>query len=75
MVGRVAIHDGEACRRITRAVHILHLANEAAKQCEDCAAALVTDTECPVCRILYRDGKALPRAEDPRAPPPGQRHR
>ncbi len=75
MVGRVAIHDGDAYRRITQSIHILHLANEAAKQCEDCAAALVTDTECPVCRILYRDGKALPRAQDARASPPRQRNR
>ncbi len=69
-VGSVAIHDRQAYLRLTRALHILHLANQAAERCEHCAAALVTDTECPECRISYRDGKALPRAKDPRAPLP-----
>ena len=58
MVGRVAIHDREAYRQLSEAIRMLRLANEAAERCEHCAAALVTNTECPVCRISYQDGRA-----------------
>ena len=38
---------------------ILATASEVAERCEKCAAAIVTDTQCPVCRIRYQDGKPV----------------
>jgi hypothetical protein len=40
-------------------LQILAIANKAAEHCEQCAAAIVTDTQCPVCRIRYQDGKPM----------------
>jgi len=48
---------------------ILAIANEAAERCEKCAAAIVTDTQCPICRIRYQDGKPIPVTPSAREQP------
>ena len=59
MVGRIAIEDNESFDHVSRALAIVAVAQEAAATCEYCAVAIVTDTQCPVCRIRYRDGKPV----------------
>ena len=59
MAGRVAIKSEEAYRQVSKALDILEGANRAAVRCEGCALAMVTDTECPFCRITYKDGKPI----------------
>ena len=63
MVGHTAIADEADYARVLRAIEVLHMAIDAAERCEDCALAIITDTRCPVCRILYKDGKPLEPAE------------
>lgn len=65
MVGSVAIRDRQAYERAAGAVGIVKAASEMAERCEHCAMAMVTDTQCPVHRIAYKDGKPV----DPQAPP------
>lgn len=65
MVGSVAIKDRQAYDHAAKAVDILETANQAAKRCEHCAVAMVTDTQCPVCRITYKDGKPIPSPAGP----------
>ena len=65
MVGNVAIQDREGYEQIERALRILRAAIEVAGRCEHCAVAMVTDTECPRCRISYRDGVAVPEHAHP----------
>jgi len=60
MVGQVAIRDREAWERTAKAVAILREAVKTSERCERCAAAMVTDTQCPYCRITYKDGKPVP---------------
>lgn len=62
MVGPVEIKDRGEFEELSEAIHILHLANEAAERCEYCAVAIITDTQCPVCKISYKDGKEVPPA-------------
>ena len=59
MIGAVAISDRADFDRTVHAIAIVELANDVAKRCEYCAAAIVTDTECPLCRITYKDGKPV----------------
>ena len=59
MIASVAIAHRDDYERTLHALLIVEMANEAAKRCEYCAAAIVTDTTCPVCRIQYRDGRAV----------------
>lgn len=63
--GAYRLADREQFERLLHEMRILEIAIEAAARCEDCAAAIVTDSQCPVCRIDYRDGK-------PVVPPPAQ---
>jgi len=65
MLGRVAAKDRQGYERAVRAIEVLQEANKAAERCEYCAAAIVTDTECPMCRVTYKDGKPLPAASPP----------
>jgi hypothetical protein len=58
MVGEVAIRNREDFGRAVEALRIFIVANETARRCDRCAVAIITDTECPVCRISYKDGKA-----------------
>lgn len=60
MVGSVAVKDRQAYGHAAKAVDILEAANQAARHCEHCAVAMVTDTQCPVHRITYKDGRAVP---------------
>jgi len=61
MVGPFAIRNRQDFDRAAEALRIFLVANDAARKCNYCAVAIITDTQCPVCRISYKDGKALPR--------------
>lgn len=61
MVGQVAIPNRKDFDQAVKALQVLIVANEAAHRCEHCAVAIITDTQCPVCKIGYKDGKALAR--------------
>jgi hypothetical protein len=65
MAGTVALRDRVSYEAVVDALEILALANAAAERCEHCAVAIVTDADCPFCRIHYRDGHPLPREEPP----------
>lgn len=70
-VGSVAIRDREAFDAARRAIEIVAAADELAKRCPHCAAAMVTDTRCPVCRLLYHDGRVVEnRPVEGGSPPP-----
>lgn len=58
-LGRFVFDDKQALLRVLREMEILRAANEASARCEGCAAAMVTDTQCPYCRITYQGGRAL----------------
>ena len=58
--GRYVLDDRTDFDALIHDMRILALANEAAERCEHCAAAIVTGTTCPVCRVEYRDGTPLP---------------
>lgn len=60
MVGRVVFDDKEVFEEISRALHLLEVANETAERCERCAVAIATDSICVKCRLGYRDGEASP---------------
>jgi hypothetical protein len=60
MIGPVAIRDRAIWQRAARSVEILEAASREAARCEHCAIAMVTDMQCPFCRITYRDGRPLP---------------
>jgi len=62
MVGEVALRDRASFDQAVAALKIFMIANETARRCDRCAVAIITDTECPVCRIAYKDGKAVARA-------------
>jgi hypothetical protein len=66
MIGVVVFPDRSDFDRTVHALEIVMLANDAAKRCDYCAAAIVTDTECPICKIAYKDGKRVAR----QGPPP-----
>ena len=59
-VGRWTLHDRSEFEALAHEMRILVTANDAALRCEHCAAAIVTNTECPFCRIRYRDGEPTP---------------
>jgi hypothetical protein len=61
MVGLVALRDRQVYDRAVAALKIFITANDAAAHCDYCAIAILTDQECPVHKIAYKDGKALPR--------------
>ena len=61
MVGPYAIRNRHDFDRAVSALTIFLVANEAAARCNDCAGAILTNSECSVCRIKYKDGKAVPR--------------
>lgn len=69
LVGTAAIRDPEEWRRMARTIDLLEAAIRETARCEQCALAMVTDTECPVCRITWKEGKPFPRTVPPAAPP------
>ena len=66
-IGPVAIRDREAFERAAQAADLLRAANEAAVRCEWCGVAVLTNAQCPMCRITYKGGKPVPPAQDPAA--------
>ena len=46
-------------RAIERFADMLLEANDAAVRCEMCAIAIMYDSECPYCKITYKDGEPL----------------
>jgi hypothetical protein len=57
MIGVVEIKDRQAYDLAAHSVEILRAASRKAGRCEHCAMAMVTDTECPMHRITYKDGR------------------
>ena len=57
LIAGVAFPDRAAYDRTLASLAIVKLANEQASRCQYCAAAIVTDTECPFCKIRYRNGR------------------
>jgi hypothetical protein len=58
-IGNVVIRDPAAYARAADALRMVQEAMVVARRCERCAVALVTSSECPLCRISYRDGKPV----------------
>lgn len=67
MVGPFAIKDRESFDRAVAGLAILVAADQAAPRCQHCVVAILTSSECPVCRIRYKDGKAVSSATAPAA--------
>ena len=59
MIGPFAIRNRRDFDRAVAALDIFLVANEAARKCNYCAGAILKDSECPVCKIRYKDGKAV----------------
>jgi hypothetical protein len=57
MVGNVRLTGRAGFERARHCYDIMVAANQAAGRCEQCAMAMVTDTLCFPCGILYKDGK------------------
>lgn len=62
MVGPFAIRDRREFDRAVAALDLFVVADEAARRCRYCAGAIMTNSECPACRIAYKDGKVVARA-------------
>jgi hypothetical protein len=58
-IGNVVIRDQEAYARAASALRMVQDALVVAKRCERCAVAMVTSSQCPLCRISYKDGKKV----------------
>lgn len=58
-VGSRVLHDRAEFDNLLHDLEILEIANSASFRCEHCAAAIVTDTQCPICRIHYVNGKPV----------------
>jgi hypothetical protein len=59
MVGSVALSDRREFEEAVHAAGVLRAASRRAARCDWCAAAMVTDTQCPVCLIRYKDGRPV----------------
>ena len=57
--GRHLLRDRVAFDALVHDMELLALANHAAQRCEHCAAAIVTDTQCPRCRIRFEAGRPV----------------
>lgn len=60
MMGRFAAADRTGYEAAAAAAAILRLAIAELPRCELCAMAMVTDSQCPRCRITYKDGRPIP---------------
>ena len=58
--GTFAAVDRAGYDRASAAAATLRLAIAELPRCELCAVAMVTDSQCPRCRITYKDGRRLP---------------
>ena len=67
MVGPFAIRDRQGYDKAVAGLAILIVADQAAPRCQHCVIAILTDSECPVCRIRYKDGKAASSNSAPAA--------
>jgi len=56
MVGNLAIKGKESYQHAAKAIEILEIASKTSERCEQCALAIVTDSQCPFHRITYKDG-------------------
>ena len=65
MVGNTAIADRAEYDATVEALEVLQRAVALIPRCEHCAAAAVTDTTCPVCRIRYAQGRPVATAPAP----------
>ncbi len=61
MLGSTGVRDRAGYERAVKAIEILKLAVQEAERCERCAVAMVSDSDCPYHRVLYKDGKPVPR--------------
>lgn len=59
MVGAIEIEDRRDYDELARSIAVLEAAVAAADRCEHCAVAIVTDTQCPICKISYKDGEPV----------------
>ena len=59
IAGNVVISDPAAYARVERALEVVEAASAVAERCEHCAAAMVTDSQCPLCRITYDGGRPI----------------
>jgi hypothetical protein len=57
IVGHTGFTDRASYDRTVAALAIVKLANEESKRCQYCAAAIVTDSECPFCKISWKNGR------------------
>jgi hypothetical protein len=55
-IGPFVFEDKAAFLRAMREVEILRTAIAAIPRCERCAVAIVTDSQCPLCHITYKNG-------------------
>jgi hypothetical protein len=62
MIGPFAIRNRQDFDLAEAALERFMIANEASKRCNYCAGAILTDSECPVCKIRYKDGKVMANA-------------
>ncbi len=63
-IGPVAIRDREAYEQAAHAADLLRTASEAAVRCEWCGVAVLTNAQCPMCRITYKGGKPVPPSQN-----------
>lgn len=61
MVGNVAIRSRSDFDGARRGYDLMAAAIEASGRCDMCGIACLTDNTCFICKIPYKDGKALPR--------------
>jgi hypothetical protein len=61
MIGPFAIRNRADYDRAVSALALFSIANEASAKCHYCAGAILTDSECPACKIRYKDGKVVAR--------------
>ncbi len=60
MIGPFAIRNRHDYDRAAEALRVFKIANDAAARCGYCAVAILTDTQCPIHRTTYKDGKVVP---------------
>jgi len=59
-IGPVRFPGKRAYQEVVRALELVRRADVVGQRCAQCAAAMVTDSICPVCKLDYRDGVAHP---------------